>query len=52
MNKAVADDATKAAFVRGSMEGAGGPPSVLANQAREDSIKYERLVRELNIRTS
>jgi tripartite-type tricarboxylate transporter receptor subunit TctC len=52
MNKAVADAAMKEAFVRGSMEGAGGPPSVLAKQAREDSVKYERLVRELGIKLS
>ena len=52
MNKALVDSAMKEALVRGSMEGAGGPPSVLATQAREDSVKYERLVRELGIKLS
>ena len=52
MAKALVDPAMLASFIRGSMEAAGGAPSVLGTQAREDSIKYERLVRELNIRTS
>jgi tripartite-type tricarboxylate transporter receptor subunit TctC len=52
MAKALVDPAMKESFTRGSMEAAGGAPSVLGTQAREDSVKYERLVRELNIRTS
>ena len=50
MNKALADPAMKESFTRGSMEAAGGPPSVLAAQAKDDSAKYERLVRELGIK--
>jgi tripartite-type tricarboxylate transporter receptor subunit TctC len=50
MAKAIADPAMKESFNRGSMEAAGGSPSAMATQAQEDSVKYERLVRELNIR--
>jgi tripartite-type tricarboxylate transporter receptor subunit TctC len=50
MNKAVADPAMKASFDRGSMEAAGGAAQVMATQGREDSAKYERLVKELNIK--
>jgi tripartite-type tricarboxylate transporter receptor subunit TctC len=52
MAKALADPAMRESFNRGSMEVAGGAPEVLGAQAREDSMKYEQLVRELNIRTS
>ena len=52
MAKALVDPAMKESFNRGSMEGAGGAPAVLAAQGAEDSAKYERLVRELNIRLS
>jgi len=52
MAKAIADKTVQENFNRGSMEPAGGPPSAMGTQAQEDSAKYERLVRELNIRTS
>ena len=52
MAKALADPAMKESFNRGSMEGAGGAPAVLAAQGAEDSAKYGRLVKELNIRTN
>jgi tripartite-type tricarboxylate transporter receptor subunit TctC len=52
MTKALVDPALLASFLRGSMEAAGGVPAVLGTQAREDSVKYERLVRELKIGTS
>jgi tripartite-type tricarboxylate transporter receptor subunit TctC len=52
MAKAVVDPAMQESFTKGSMEAAGGAPSVLGAQAREDSVKYERLVRELRIGTS
>ena len=52
MAKALADPAMKESFNRGSMETAGGAPEVLGLLAREDSVKYERLVQELNIRTN
>ncbi len=50
MAKAVADPAMKVSFEKGSMEGVGGSPADLGKIAREDSVKYERLVRELNIK--
>nr|WP_246700422.1 tripartite tricarboxylate transporter substrate binding protein [Variibacter gotjawalensis] len=37
-------------FEKGSLEPIGGPPEKLGELARADSIKYERLIRELNIR--
>ena len=52
MAKALADPAMKESLNRGSMEGAGGPPAAMGEQARADSVKYERLVRELKIGTS
>jgi tripartite-type tricarboxylate transporter receptor subunit TctC len=52
MQKAVADPAMKESFTRGSMEPVGGKPEELGTLARADSVKYERLVRELNIRTN
>jgi tripartite-type tricarboxylate transporter receptor subunit TctC len=52
MAKALADPAMKAKFDRGSMEPVGGTPAQLASMVQEDSLKYQRLVRELNIRTS
>jgi tripartite-type tricarboxylate transporter receptor subunit TctC len=50
MARALADHAVKESLDRGSMEPAGGTPEVLGMLARDDSAKYERLVRELNIR--
>jgi tripartite-type tricarboxylate transporter receptor subunit TctC len=50
MGKAVADPAMKESFLRGSMEGVGGTPDELGTLARADSAKYERLVKELNIK--
>ena len=52
MAKALADPAMKESFDRGSMEPVGGTPAELGELARADSVKYERLVRELNIRTN
>jgi tripartite-type tricarboxylate transporter receptor subunit TctC len=50
MAKALADPAMLESFVRGSMEAAGGTPADFGAQARADSTKYERLVRELGIK--
>ena len=50
MAKAVADPAMKVSFEKGSMEGVGGTAAEFGKIAREDSVKYERLVRELNIK--
>jgi tripartite-type tricarboxylate transporter receptor subunit TctC len=52
MAKAIVDPAMKESFLRGSMEGVGGTPDELGALARADSIKYERLVKELNIKTN
>jgi tripartite-type tricarboxylate transporter receptor subunit TctC len=52
LEKALADPATQAAFQKGATDTAGGPPEKLAAAARADSVKYERLVRELNIKLS
>jgi tripartite-type tricarboxylate transporter receptor subunit TctC len=52
MAKALVDPAMIESLARGSMEAVGGAPEVLGTQAQEDSMKYARLVRELNIRTS
>jgi tripartite-type tricarboxylate transporter receptor subunit TctC len=52
MQKALSDATMKERFDKGSMEPVGGTPDELGTLAREDSVKYERLVRELNIRMS
>ena len=52
MGKAVVDPAMQESFTRGSMEAAGGTPADFGEQARADSTKYERLVRELGIKLS
>jgi tripartite-type tricarboxylate transporter receptor subunit TctC len=50
MQKALSDPAMQETFTRGSMEPTGGSPEALGKLAQEDSVKYERLVRELNIK--
>jgi tripartite-type tricarboxylate transporter receptor subunit TctC len=52
MAKALGDPSMKESFNRGSMEPVGGTPDELGALARADSVKYERLVRELNIRAN
>lgn len=52
MAKALVDPAMKASFEQGSMEAVGGTPAEFGKIAQQDSIKYERLVRELNIRAN
>jgi tripartite-type tricarboxylate transporter receptor subunit TctC len=49
-NKGLADADTQERFAKGATEATGGTPEALARFAREDSDKYARLVRELNIR--
>jgi tripartite-type tricarboxylate transporter receptor subunit TctC len=51
INKGLADLATQESFAKGATEATGGTPEQLAAAAREDSDKYARLVKELNIRT-
>ena len=52
MAKALVEPAMLESLVRGSMEAAGGTPADFGAQARADSTKYERLVRELGIKLS
>jgi tripartite-type tricarboxylate transporter receptor subunit TctC len=51
INKGLADAGTQGSFGKGATEPTGGTPEELGRFAREDSDKYARLVRELNIRT-
>ena len=46
------DPRLRDAFEKGSMEPIGGTPEQLGDLARSDSAKYERLVRELDIRAT
>jgi tripartite-type tricarboxylate transporter receptor subunit TctC len=48
--RALTDPKLRGAFEQGIMEPTGGPPEKLGELARADSAKYERLVRELEIR--
>ena len=52
IDKALADKATKEAFLRSATDPAGGTPERLAAAARADFDKYARLVKELNINLS
>ncbi len=51
INKALADPDTHQRFGKGATDATGGTPAQLAASAREDSDKYGRLVKELNIKT-
>ena len=49
-DKALKDPAMKEALARGATEGVGGAAVALAKLAREDSDKYARIVKEVNIK--
>jgi tripartite-type tricarboxylate transporter receptor subunit TctC len=49
IEKALTDKTLQENFVKGSLESIGGTPEKLGTLAKADSVKYERLVRELNI---
>jgi tripartite-type tricarboxylate transporter receptor subunit TctC len=49
IEKALTDKNLQENFVKGSLESIGGTPEKLDKLAKADSVKYERLVRELNI---
>jgi tripartite-type tricarboxylate transporter receptor subunit TctC len=51
INKALADPDTHQRFGKGATDPTGGTPEQLAASAREDSDKYARLVKELNLKT-
>ncbi len=50
IGRALTDPRLREAFAKGIMEPIGGTPEQLGQLARADSAKYERLVRELEIR--
>jgi tripartite-type tricarboxylate transporter receptor subunit TctC len=50
--KALTDTAVLDGFTKGSLEVKGGSPDALRTLAQADSVKYERLIRELNITAS
>jgi tripartite-type tricarboxylate transporter receptor subunit TctC len=50
--KSMTDANLQANFVKGSLESVGGTPEKLSTLAKADSIKYARLVKELNISAS
>ena len=52
MNKALNDPKLLETFNKGVVEPVGGTPEELGKVARADSGKYERLVRELMIKSS
>jgi tripartite-type tricarboxylate transporter receptor subunit TctC len=52
MARGLADTTMQDTFTKGSMEPVGGTSAQLGEIARADSAKYERLVRELNIKTN
>jgi tripartite-type tricarboxylate transporter receptor subunit TctC len=47
--KALDDNALRDGLIKSSMEPKGGAPELLGQLARADSVKYERLIRELGI---
>ena len=49
-DKALKDPAMKEALAKGATEGVGGAAELLAKLAREDSEKYARIVKEVNIK--
>jgi tripartite-type tricarboxylate transporter receptor subunit TctC len=50
MEKALADPTSRASFAKGVQEPLGGSPEALARLVHDDSAKYAKLARELNIR--
>ncbi len=52
MNKALKDPKLLETFKAGAVEPIGGTPEEIGKIAQADSVKYERLVKELNIKTN
>jgi tripartite-type tricarboxylate transporter receptor subunit TctC len=52
MNKALKDPKLVETFTKGAIEPVGGTPEDIGKLARADSAKYERLIRELNIKVT
>ena len=51
MNQALKDAKLLETFKAGAVEPIGGTPGEIGKIAQEDSVKYARLVKELNIKT-
>jgi tripartite-type tricarboxylate transporter receptor subunit TctC len=52
MNKALKDPKLVETFTKGAIEPVGGTPEEIGKIAQADSVKYARLVKELNIKTN
>jgi tripartite-type tricarboxylate transporter receptor subunit TctC len=52
MNESLKDPRLLTNFTTGAVEPMGGPPDEIGKLAQADSLKYARLVKELNIRTN
>jgi tripartite-type tricarboxylate transporter receptor subunit TctC len=52
MNESLKDPKLLANFTTGAVEPIGGTPGEMSKLAQADSVKYARLVKELNIRTN
>lgn len=52
MNKALRDPAVRAAFLESAQEPVGGTAAAFGKLLQDDSAKYERLARDLNIKIS
>ena len=52
MNEALKDGKLLGTFNTGAVEPIGGTPEDIGKLAQADSVKYERLVKELNIKTN
>jgi hypothetical protein len=52
MNKALAVAAIRESFMQSAQEPVGGSVDAFAQLVRDDFAKYERLVRELNIKAN
>jgi tripartite-type tricarboxylate transporter receptor subunit TctC len=50
MNAALKDEKLKDTFFKGAIDPIGGTPEEFGKVAQADSVKYERLTRELNVR--
>jgi tripartite-type tricarboxylate transporter receptor subunit TctC len=52
VGKALRDDKVRTSFIEQAQDPVGGTPELFAKLVREDYDKYERLVRELNIKAN
>ncbi len=52
INKALAESAVRDSFLRSAQEPVGGSAEAFSQLVRDDFVKYERLVKELNIKSN